>query len=215
MAKKQGSVTECMREIEKLKSKSETVLKRLTSDAKNRVPGWVATEVAKTYNIKKSEITPDKTGTGKKMAGSVRVQGDTVSSLQIVYRGRVLTPVHFGMTPKAPKESYTLKAEIIKGNKVTLGQKKKLTKKQRQNIGKNFRRQGTRNSQRSPIMLMPTGSSYVPFQRKSTDRKDIEVIRTLSMPQMITSDRTRDNINQAINDGLEKRLIQHMKLLEK
>lgn len=215
MANKQGSVTECMREIEKLKSKSETVLKRLTSDAKNRVPGWVATEVAKTYNIKKSEITPDKTSMGKKMAGRVRVQGDTVSSLQIIYRGRVLTPVHFGMTPKVPKESYTLKAEIIKGNKVTLGQKKKLTKKQRQNIGKNFRRQGTRSSQRSPIMLMPTGSSYVPFQRKSTDRKDIEVIRTLSMPQMITSDRTRDNINQAINDGLEKRLVQHMKLLEK
>ena len=208
-------VARTIKELEKLKGKSETVLKRTVSDLRTRAPGWIASEVAQVYGIKKGEITPSKSGTGGKKAGSVLVAGETVDTLQIVYRGRVLTPTHFGMTPKAPKQSYTLKAEIIRGNKATLGKVKKLTKKQRRNIGKNLRREGTRNSDSSPIMLMRTGSTYIPFQRKSKDRKDVEAIKTLSLPQMVSSDRTKDKIDKALSDGLEKRLAQHSKLLER
>ena len=185
------------------------------------MPGWVASEVTQVYNIKKSEITPAKVGQSKKSAGSISVRGETIDGLEIVYRGRVLTPTHFGMTPKAPRDSYTLKAEIIKGRKTVLGQKKKLTKKQRKALGKNFRRQGTRSSDHSPIMLMPTGAGnadktqYIPFQRKSTRRSDIEAIKTVSLPQMVSSDRTSEAINTAINEGMQKRLEQHMKILER
>lgn len=202
------------KELDKMKGQSETALRRIVADARSRVPGWVATEVSGVYNIKKAEITPEKAGTGKKPAGSIKVQGDTVDSLQIVYRGRLLTPTHFGMTPKAPKDSYTLKAEIIRGNKAVLGQKKKLTKKQRANIGRNFTHQGTKNSPKSPIMLMrANGGQYLPFQRKSQNRNDLEAIKTISVPQMVSSDRTRDRINQAINEGLQKRVEHHLKNL--
>lgn len=206
---------QAIKELNAIKGKSETVLKRVASDARTRVPGWIATEVSQVYNIKKAEITPAKAGSGKKTAGSIKVQGDTVETMQIVYRGRLLTPTHFGMTPKAPRESYTLKAEILKGNKATLGRVKKPTKKQRANIGKNFRRQGTHNSPRSPIMLMPTGGTYIPFQRKSQKRNELEVIKTISVPQMVSSDRTRERITEAINTGLAKRIEHHMKLLQK
>lgn len=209
---------QAIKDLEAIQGKSRLVLKRTMSDIRDRVPGWVADEVTKVYGIKKAEITQDKKGTGKKTAGQIGVRGETVETAQIVYTGRLLTPTHFGMTPKAPPEGkgYTLKAQIIKGNKATLGKVKKLSKKQRAALGKNFTRQGTQNSPSSPIMLLPNkGGGYIPFQRVSQKRNDLVAIKTLSLPQMVSSDRTRDKIQEAINAGLEKRLENHMKILEK
>ena len=204
-----------LKELESLKGKSEKVIKRLMSDVRTRVPGWVASEVVKVYGIKKSEVMPAKAGKASKTAGSIKVVGDSVQTMQIIYAGRLLTPTHFSMTPKAPRETYTLKAEILRGQKIVLGKKKKLTKKQLKNIGKNFTRQGKRNSDHSPIMLMRTGNTYIPFQRKSQDRDDVIPIKTISVPQMVSSDRANEQISRAINDGLEKRMKQHMKILDK
>lgn len=214
----QGGVQNVRRQLKQLQAlqgKSDKAIKRIMSDVRTRVPGWVATEVTKEYNIKKGEVTPAKAGRSSKPVGSIKVRGGTLDTMEIVYKGRALTPTHFGMTPKAPRESYTLKAEIIKGRKSVLGQKKKLTKKQRAELGKNFRRKGQRRSPNSPIMLMPTGSTYIPFQRKSPDRKDVQAIKTISMPQMVSSERTSANINRAITEGLDKRIAQHMKSLAK
>lgn len=215
MAKKSANNKQAIKALKNIQGTSEKAVKRLLSDVRTRAPGWIASEVTKVYNIKKSEITPAKAGKSAKPVGSIKVNGDNVDNLEIIYRGRVLTPTHFGMTPKAPKQTYTLKAEILKGNKAVLGQVKKLTKKQRANVGKNFRRQGTQNSDHSPIMLMRTGSTYIPFQRRSQDRNDLTAIKTLSLPQMVSSDRTRDGIDRAISEGLSKRLAQHMKLMDK
>ena len=194
------------KQMDGLKNAPTKVMKSLTSDARKRVPGWVATEVTKVYGIKKSEIT------GKKV-GSVKVVGNGFKDLKFVYAGRLLTPTHFSMSPKAPKEggSYTLKATIIKGQRSTLGQVKKLTKKQRAAMAKNFTQSGTKNSDHSPIMLMrANGGQYLPFQRKSTNRRDIQAIKTISLPQMVSNERTNAGIQTAINEGLGKRLEHHM-----
>ena len=203
------------KELQPLRGKSEKVIQRVMSDMRTRAPGWIASAVIKEYGIKKEEITPAQAGKAGKSAGSIKVKGETVATMQIVYRGRRLTPMHFNMGPEEPKSKYTLKATILKGHRTTLGKVEKLTKKQRANIGKNFRRQGTRSSPSSPIMLMPTGSTYIPFQRKSQDRDDVEAIKTISMPQMVSSERTREGIDRALKEGLEKRMTQHLKLLEK
>lgn len=194
------------KQLDDMKKAPKAVMTHLTADARKRVPGWVATEVAKTYGVKKGEITSG-------ALGSVKVTGESFDKIKITYTGRVLTPTHFGMTPKVPKAggSYTLKASIIRGKRSTLGSVKKLTKKQRKELGKNFTRSGTQNSSHSPIMLMRTGGTYIPFQRKSTNRKDVEAIKTLSMPQMVSSDRTHKDITDAIGDGLSKRLDHYMK----
>lgn len=57
------------------------------------------------------------------MAGSIQITGETIEELAITYKGRLLTPVHFGMTPKAPPrgKSYTLKASVLKGQKKVIG----------------------------------------------------------------------------------------------
>lgn len=197
-----------LKQLDGEKKASEKVLKASTADAKKRVPGWVATEVVKEYGVKKTEITGNK-------IGKVTTKGDNIKNLKVIYTGRVLTHTHFGMTPKTPKpnrEPYTLKAAVIKGQKKTLGKVKKLTKKQTAALANNLTRSGQQTSEKSPIMLMrANGGHYLPFQRKSTNRNDIEAIKTVSLPQMVSSERTKANIRKAIDEGLQKRLEHHMK----
>ena len=187
------------------------VMASLTTEAKKRVPGWIAVEVAKEYGVKKGDIS------GQKI-GKVTPIGSNLKEVRIVYTGRVLTPTHFGMSPKEPKPGggYTLKATIVKGQRATLGKVKKLTKKQRAAMAKNFTGTGSRQSTHSPIMLMHTGNTqeggtdYIPFQRKSVDRNDIAAIKTISLPQMVSSKRTEEGIQQAIAEGIEKRMEHYM-----
>ena len=223
MATRGRTVRQTIRELKAIQGKSQTVINRLMSDAKTRVPGWIASEVTQVYNIKKSELLPGKVS---KSVGSIKVDPHGDGSVDITYKGRPLTPTHFGMTPKAPKNpghrsTYTLKYEAIKGRKTVLGKNKKLTKKQARLLGKNFRREGPHSSPQSPIMLLHTGAGsadkvqYIPFQRTSQARNDLHPVKRLSLPQMVSSHRTQEKINQAINEGMAKRMAQHMKLLEK
>lgn len=192
--------------LEDTKKAPRKVIKALTSDATKRVPGWVAVEVSKVYGVKKSEIT------GKKI-GNVKAYGDNVKNLKFIYTGRYLTHTHFSMNPTAPPSGgYTLKATVLKGKRATLGKIKKLTKKQRKALAKNFTGSGTQSSQKSPVMLMrANGGHYLPFQRKSADRNDIKAIKVISLPQMISREPTNGNIQNAIDKGLGKRLDHHMK----
>lgn len=168
-----------MKKLDDKKKAPQKVMKALFSDATKRVPGWVATEIINVYGVKKSEIT------GKKI-GSVKMQGSDIKNLKVIYTGRPLTHTHFSMSPKEPKAGggYTLKATVLKGQRKTLGQVKKLTKKQRAALAQNFTGSGTQSSQRSPIMLMrANGGQYLPFQRKSANRNDIDVVKTISLPR--------------------------------
>lgn len=196
--------------LEKDKKNAEKVFKSLMGDIRKRAPGWIAVEIANVYGVKKAEVSNGALGT-------VKVKGTKPTDAVIVFAGRVLTPTHFGMTPKAPgANAYTLKASIVKGQKKTLGKVKKLSKKQRANIGKNFTRQGTRSSSKSPVMLMHTGNkqeggtNYIPFQRKSQNRKDIKAIKTLSLPQMVSSERTSKSISSTLDENISKRLEHYM-----
>ena len=194
------------KQLEDMKKAPKAVMRAMTADAKKRIPPWVAAEVSKVYGVKKGEISSGD-------LGNVKVTGDTFKDVKITYTGRTLTPTHFGMTPKVPgPNAYTLKAQIIRGEKATLGKVKKLTKKQRAALGKNFTRSGTQKSDHSPVMLMrANGGHYLPFQRKSVRRDDIKAIKTISLPQMVSSERTEKNIQTAISEGLQKRMDHHMK----
>ncbi len=188
--------------IDAMQKAPAKVMSSITNEAKKRVPGWVATEVAKEYGVKKSEIT------GQKI-GKVTPQGSNFKEVRVVYTGRALTHTHFNMSPKAPNPggAYTLKATIVKGQRTTLGKVKKLTKKQRAALGKNFTGTGTRTSDHSPIMLMrANGGHYLPFQRVSHDRADVVVRKAISLPQMVSSKRTEEGIQKAISENLGKRL---------
>lgn len=193
---------------------AESALQRILSDAKERVPGWVNQEILKVYGVDKGELTGGK-------LGSVRISGNTVHSLKFIYKGRRLTPVHFNMKEDAPTGgAYTIKATIIKGQRKKIGGVKKLSKKQRKNIGRNYTHQGTRNSPTSPNMLLSTraahgGVPFIPFQRnRQVTRGQSNVwdkFTTVSLPQMATGERTAPGIQRAIDEKLGKRVTHHLR----
>ena len=230
-----GSVTVQLENLRQLVADVQAVqeggrkaISNTVKDVKARAPGWIAQEVTAVYNIKKGEIVPSSTGKPKKMAGSIRITGETIEELALTYKGRLLTPVHFGMTieelalthkgrlltpvhsgmtPKSPPagKSYTLKAQVLKGSKKVIGRYK------------NTRTRGGPYSQKSHWILMGTGNAqaegtnWIPFQRMSKTRTDIQKMTTISVPQMITSDRTNEAIMLRLNTETAKRLDHHMK----
>ena len=114
-----SNLQQLVADLEAIENGGKKAISNTIKDVKARAPGWIAQEVTAVYNIKKSEITPSGSGKPKKMAGSIQITGETIEELAITYKGRLLTPVHFGMTPKAPPrgKSYTLKAQVLKGQK--------------------------------------------------------------------------------------------------
>lgn len=174
------------KELDKMSEQSKKALQATARDMKSRIPSWVAQEVVQTYGIKKSEINPSKKSP-KKLAGRIKVSGETVSEVTVVYSGRTLTPVHFGMTPKQPKQ---------KGRRVARRQPVKAAIKKGQK--KTLHSQAFLGSNR--------GGGYIPFRRTGKAQYPIESIKTLSLPQMVDGDGVRERIEERINVELEKRL---------
>ena len=191
-------------DVQAIEAGGRKAISSTVKDVKARAPGWIAQEVTAVYNIKKGEITPSGKNSGKpkKMAGSVSVSGETIEELTITYSGRLLTPVHFGMTPKTapPGKSYTLRMQVVKGQKKVIGRYL------------NTRTPGGPYSERSHNILMGTGNtkaggvSAIPFQRMSRTRTDIKKFTTISVPSMITSERTNEKILKRLQDETAKRL---------
>ena len=191
-------------DVQAIEAGGRKAISSTVKDVKARAPGWIAQEVTAVYNIKKGEITPSGKNSSKpkKMAGSVSVSGETIEELTITYSGRLLTPVHFGMTPKTapPGKSYTLRMQVVKGQKKVIGRYL------------NTRTPGGPYSERSHNILMGTGNtkaggvSAIPFQRISRTRTDIKKFTTISVPSMITSERTNEKILKRLQDETAKRL---------
>lgn len=192
--------------LDNMKKAPQAVLDRTLSDARTRVPGWVAKEVVKEYNIPKNEI-------GGKGVSKLSIKGKKLPDVTFDYTGELLTAKHFSMKPATTPvgRSYTLTAKIHKGQKSVISKVKPLTKRQRKAIVP-----GVRKSESSPIMLMRgNGNIYIPFQRVSTNRKDIIPKYSTSVPSMIDYETVHEAVQKDINEGLEKRLNHHMKRLLK
>lgn len=179
-------------ELEKTEEKGKKVVNRTIGDFKSRGPGWVSQEVVKEYNIKKSDVNEHKKNVKNK--GSIKVKGVKLDNIQIIYQGRVLTPTHFGMKPKKrPKKGpYIVTAEIKKNERKPLGQS---------------------------IFLAPAGgdgTTQIPWQRDGdAKRLPILVVKTLSVPQMITNEKVSENIYDRLNEEMEKRLAHNMERIMK
>ena len=197
-----SNLQQLVADLEAIENGGKKAISNTIKDVKARAPGWIAQEVTAVYNIKKSEITPSGSGKPKKMAGSIQITGETIEELAITYKGRLLTPVHFGMTPKTapPGKSYTLRMQVVKGQKKVIGRYL------------NTRTPGGPYSERSHNILMGTGNtkaggvSAIPFQRMSRTRTDIKKFTTISVPSMITSERTNEKILKRLQDETAKRL---------
>ena len=186
------NVKSTMDKILKTFQASDVVFERTLRDMNSRAPGKVASAVTYVYGIKKGDINVKK-GYSKAAAGNILTKGEKLASFELIYKGRVLTPLHFGMTPKIrpDKKKYKVKAKIKKTAKAFSA------------------------PSGGGVFLAPTGSTTIPWFRHSSDRFDISPIKTLSLPQMVDNETVREVIGVELGDLLEKRfnnhLNQHMK----
>lgn len=164
----------------------DKAVSRTIADCKTRAPAQVTKAVTAVYGIKSSEVTAAGKAAkgGAKTVGTIKVKGVTVDSVQLYYKGRVLTPSHFSMTPKTRPQGgkkYTVKAAIFKGQKKVLG---------------------------TSVFLAPTatGGTEIPFKRETVKRLPIEALRTVSIPQMIENEQVSADIQKRIDELLSARL---------
>lgn len=200
---------EIVKRLRKLNNGGEVAIKRTVSDFATRAPAWVSKGIREHYGVdagavKEAAMKP------KRGRTSIRVAGITVDGATLEYKGRLLTPVHFKMSPKKqptarqknqlripgqaiegdspvnmiqPPKAYKVKATIIKGKRANLPS-------------------GT-------FIAEGKGSVALPFQRKGESRMPIDAVRTLSVPQMIDG-RARETIEQTISEKLGERFMHHI-----
>ena len=182
-----SDVAEKIKKIERTFLTTDAVFERTLKDMHSRAPGKVASAVTSIYGIKKGDIKYKK-GFSKAAAGNILTKGDELASFELRYSGRVLTPLHFGMTPKQrpEKKKYKVKAKI-----------KKTAKAFKAPSG-------------GGVFLAPTGSTTIPWYRHSESRFDISPIKTLSLPQMVDNKDVREIIGVELGDLLEKRFNNHL-----
>ena len=166
---------------------NKIVFDKTLKDMRSRAPGKVADAVRAVYNIKKSEIMPSKE---EKSAGSIKVRGENLMALKLIYEGRRLTPLHFGMTPKQKpeKKKYKIKAKIKKGKPWIF----------------------TPENENGGVFLAPaskSSSTIIPWERHSEKRFDISPIKTMSLPQMVgPNPETGEGGNSVVMEQMGKSL---------
>lgn len=175
-------------------SSVDTVMDQTLKDMISRAPGKIASAVTWMYGVKKSEIRYKK-GFEKKSIGTIKLQGADLSSAEFIYQGRVLTPLHFSMTPKErpkDKKKYKIYAKIKKRRKA-------------------FSIVPTASASNG-IFLAPASksSTVIPWFRYSEDKFDIAPIKTLSLPQMVDNKLVKKQIYKDVGELFHKRLDHHL-----
>ena len=164
-------------DLKKKESQFAKAINATTSDFGRRGQGWVSQEVRKVYGIDLKTIKGSYKGFKKD--GKVKVGGVNIDNIKLNYNGRLLTITHFGMTPKVkPSKPYQIKAAVLKGSKKVVAT--------------------------NAFLASPKGVTLA-WKREGTERMPIKPIKTVSVPQMITSKRTQPSIQKRIGEELTKR----------
>lgn len=198
-----------MKRLQKLENGGEKAIKSTVSEFASRAPAWVSKGIREHYGVDAAAIK-EAAQRPKRGKTTIKVAGVTVDGATLEYKGRLLTPLHFKMSPKQrptaqqnkqiripgqaiagagdvamirPPKPYKVKATIIKGQRSSLPP-------------------GT-------FIASGNGGPALPFQRTGAGRGPIEAVRTLSVPQMIDG-RAREAIDQTISENLVKRLQHHV-----
>ena len=180
------NIDQVVKGLNKDKEQAKKALKRTVSDMRSRGPGWVSKAVREEYNIKAGDV---KAAMHTEKGKGLSFDGEVIDDVALVYKGRVLTPTHFGMRPtsRPAKKSYKVTAEITKGQRKVLSSKAFLA--------------GT-----------GSGGKQIPFERKGASKYPIKAIKTLSIPQMVQdgSGNLKPGVEKAVNENLEKRFKHHI-----
>lgn len=163
--------------LKKKESQFAKAINATTSDFGRRGQGWVSQEVRKVYGTDLKTIKG--AYRGFKKDGKVKVGGVSIDNIKLNYNGRLLTITHFGMTPKVRQSKpYQVKAAVLKGAKKVVAS--------------------------DAFLASPKGETLA-WRRAGTERTPIKPIKTVSVPQMVASERTQPAIQKRISEELTKR----------
>lgn len=168
--------------LKKLESGSQTALKRTVSELKTRSNAQIKSAIQTRYGVNATAINKAKKRAGK--GGKVGGSGIYVDGLSLPYQGNLLTLTHFSMSPRSrPKKPKPVTAKIKDGKTATF----------------------------PSAFLGKANGTTLPFQRKGESRYPLEVVRTLSVPQMISNEQVAADIEERIAHLAEQRLEHHTK----
>lgn len=198
-----------VKKLQKLEDGGKVAIKRTVSDFSTRAPAWVTKGIREHYGVDKAAIN-EAGPTVKKGASSVKVDGITVDSVTLKYRGRTLTPVHFNMSPKQRPDGQQNQYTRVPGQAIAgAGDVAMIRPPKKYNVKATIIKGKRTNLPTGTFIASANGGSTLPFQRKSEARKPIEAVRTLSVPQMIDG-RARETIEEMISENLGKRFEHHI-----
>ena len=185
-----------------LKAEQKKKMGLVMRDCRRDVPAVVAKAVSKRYNLKTSEMKPpavkvniDKSGNKykSKKAVEVRVEGENLDAMAVVYRGRRLTVQRFNMNPKKPV-NFTGRP----------GHRKRAKKTVQAIILRGKRSPVKMNGHRTFIANVRGVNQAV--HAKEGQRKIDFIAKTLSVPIMVDNKEVRKDINKGINETVSKSL---------
>lgn len=198
-----------VRKLQKLRDGGEVAIKRTVSDFTNRGPGWVSKGIREHYGVDTAAIK-EAAQRPKRGRTSIRVAGVSVDGASLEYKGRTLTPTHFKMSPKARPTAQQNKPLRIPGQLIGNGSPVAMVRPPKRYTVKATIIKGQRAAMSSDTFLTAgNGGVVLPYQKSGDERKPIEVVRTLSVPQMIDG-RARETIEQLIDTKLGERFNHHI-----
>ena len=185
------TISDINKDLKKKESQFAKAINATTSDFGRRGQGWVSQEVRKVYGTDLKTIKS--TYKGFKKDGKIKVGGVKIDNIKLIYNGRLLTITHFKMTPKvrpSGNRPYQVKAEIIKGA--------------RKVVNKAFLAEGRGGATLAWRRVKASGG-YKGKGNQYPSRYPIRPIKTVSVPQMVSSKRTQPAIQKRIGEELTKR----------
>lgn len=198
-----------VKQLRKLEQGGEKAVQRTVSDFRSRAPGWVSKGIREHYGVDTAAIKEAAKG-AKRGRPTFKVAGVQVDAVQLEYKGGLLTPLHFKMSPKARPAAQQKTVQRIPGQKIGSGSPVAMVAQPKPYTVKATIIKGQRSSMPSGTFIAPgNGGVSLPFQRSGEGRMPIEAVRTLSVPQMIDG-RARETIERNISEGLEKRFQHHV-----
>lgn len=189
----------------------DKAVSRTIADCKTRGPAQVTKAVTEVYGIKSGEVTAAGKAAkgGAKTVGSIKVKGVTVDSVQLIYKGRVLTPSHFSMTPKKNPDKQQNALDMVPGADIANGSKVAMIRQPKPYRVKVEILKGRKRRLGPKVFLAPSGAAgttQIPFKRTTEKRMPIEAIHTVGIPQMITNETVKADIQARMDELLAKRL---------
>ena len=201
------------KELASMPGNAEKVVEYTVKDFHARMPAQVTKAVREVYNIPAARINKAKAKDKGVKGNNIKLGGKIVANEGIAYKDNLLTVTkgRFSMKPGSrPKnnKSYRISTEIIKGQTKSLSKNAFLgTIYSPDANGSTYI--GSKGGQVSGRVFAMQRTGKI----KDDGRESIEIIRTLSVPQMISNEKVAPLMDKPREELINKRMEHHRKRL--